>query len=105
MQEGEINKSDKVPTLLGLTVLEGRGNSHNRQMYLDEAKCAVYRRQRGRVLRGLTQELTFKLRPEKGDYLKGGGQSDLWSTTACAKALGWERGCQRDKGRALGQTA
>lgn len=28
VQEGEINKSDKVPTPLGLTVLEGRGNSH-----------------------------------------------------------------------------
>ena len=54
---------------------------------------------------GLTWGLTFKLRPEEADYLKGGGQSDLWSRTACAKALGWERGCQRDKGRALGQTA
>ena len=74
-------------------------------MYLDEAKRAVYRRQHGRVLRGLTQGLTFKLRPEEAHYLKGGGQSDLWSRTACAKALGWERRCQRDKGRALGQTA
>ena len=24
--------------------------------------------------------------------------------TACAKALGWEGGCQRDEGRALGQS-
>lgn len=52
--------------------------------------------------RGTNSGVTFKLRPEGADYMKGGGHSDRWSRTACAKALGWGKGCQEGQRKGPG---